>query len=133
MILLLGAVLVMAWILWWLLSLFLPDSAAVVVAVLAVGTAVVLLARLYWRSERFSRPYERGYSNRFRRVMRMARQAGRYDEIWEVTRRETADEDMALFIEADRQGRLEAFISEWGRALDAGHEEVFFQQRRQHR
>ena len=117
-------------LLWWVLSRLLPDGIALVGTVVIGGSVVAVLAFVYLKSERFGRPEERDYSRRFRTVLREAGRAGRYEEIWAVTRRETADQDMALFIAADEQGHLDEFIAEWDQALRHGREDEFFRKRR---
>lgn len=130
MILVLGALMVFLGLLWWVLSLLLPDGIALVGTVVIGGAVVAVLAFVYLKSERFGRPAERDYSRRFRTVLREAGRAGRYEEIWGVTRRETADQDMALFIAAEEQGCLGGFIDEWDQALRHGREDEFFRERR---
>ena len=118
-------------LLWWVLSLLLPDGIALVGTVVFGGAVVAVLAFVYLKSERFGRPEEQEYSRRFRTVLREAGRAGRYEEIWAVTRRQTAERDMALFIAAEGQGDLGEFIAEWDRALQQGREDEFFRERRQ--
>lgn len=118
-------------LLWWVLSLLLPDGIALVGTVVFGGAVVAVLAFVYVKSERFGRPEQREYSRRFRAVLREAGRAGRYEEIWAVTRRETADQDMALFIAAEDQGLLDGFIAAWDQALRHGREDDFFRERRQ--
>jgi hypothetical protein len=131
MIIVLGALMVLLGLLWWVLSLLLPDGIALVGTVVFGGAVVAVLAFVYLKSERLGQPGEREYSRRFRTVLREAGRAGRYEEIWAVTRRETADQDMALFIAAEEQGRLNEFIAEWDQALRHGREDNFFREHRQ--
>jgi cbb3-type cytochrome oxidase subunit 3 len=130
-IIVLGGLMVFLGLLWWVLSLLLPDGIALVGTVVFGGAVVAVLAFVYLKSERFGKPEEREYSSRFRTVLREAGRAGRYEEIWAVTRRETAEQDMAQFIAAEEQGRLGQFIAEWDRALKLGREDDFFRERRQ--
>jgi hypothetical protein len=130
-IIVLGALMVFLGLLWWVLSLLLPDGIALGGTVVFGGAVVAVLVFVYLKSERFGRPEEREYSRRFRTVLREAGRAGRYEEIWAVTRRDTADQDMALFIAAEEQGNLGELIAGWDQALRHGREDDFFRERRQ--
>jgi hypothetical protein len=129
-IIVLGALMVFLGLLWWVLSLLLPDGIALIGTVVLGGAVVAALAFVYLKSEGFGQPGERDYSRRFRIVLREAGRAGRYEEIWAITRRDTAEQDMALFIAAEEQRSLSEFIAEWDQALKLGLEEDFFRERR---
>jgi len=117
-------------VLWWLLSLFLSEAGALAGTAIIGAVAIGLIAAVYRRAEQPRDPGAREDSQRFRTVLAAARRMGRYNEVWEVTRRDSAASDIALFLEAERGGRLPAFLAEWDEALRNGDEDAFFTRKR---